>query len=149
MAIIMPKLASLVPTMDLILASLMTKQSCSVCIAQGKKGQGSFLNLHEDWSTNIKKRKVVSFGALWSFIFCPLTDQRVSFPAWTKSCLHKCQLTFKDSLVLQAAGFICRARFKKGDIKWAGPNAASKIKFKKGQVFTGIIYTQPQTQMHP
>lgn len=92
---------------------------------------------------------MVSFGVLWSFIFCPLADQRVSFPAWTKSRLRKCQLTFKDSLALQDASFIWRAWFKKGDIKWAGPNAASNIKFKKVQVLIGNIYTQMQTQMHP
>lgn len=116
MAIITQKLAQLVPTIDLILASLRKKQSCSVCVTQGKKGQSSFLHLYEDWLLT-KKRKMVSFGVPWSFIFCSLADQRGSFPARTKSRLHKCQLTFKNSLKLQAGSFICRASFKKGDIK--------------------------------
>lgn len=74
-------MAQLVQTIDLILASLLMKQSRSVSITQGEKGQSSFLHLSKDCSSNKKKRKMVSFGVLWSFIFCPPADQRVSLPA--------------------------------------------------------------------
>lgn len=40
------------------LRQLSLKQWCSVSNTQGNKSQSSFLQLHEDWSTNEKKKKI-------------------------------------------------------------------------------------------
>lgn len=128
---IMQELGQLVPTTDLTLVSLRMGQSCSACIVQGKKGQRSFLRLHEDWPTNIKK--MVSFGVLFSVL------SQIKEYLFLNELSHVCINV--SSLHYRLPVLSAEIHFKKGDIKWAGLNAASKIRYKKGRVFMGVIYT--------
>lgn len=64
-------MAQLVQTIDLILASLLMKQSRSVSITQGEKGQSSFLHLSKDCSSTKIKEKwfpLEFYGVLFSVL---------------------------------------------------------------------------------